>query len=136
MKIFSFNAIAVALLIVANSGLMHTRGHSVSCLNQLALCLNYLSGTKEMPQVCCNPLKLVIKNNPECLCRMISNRGSSQAEQVGINVNDAQMLPARCGEHVNPIVFVSILCLMKDLEDLLTRTKAPPLATHFLSPFG
>lgn len=47
MKIFSFNAIAVALLIVANSGLMHTRGHSVSCLNQLALCLNYLSGTKK-----------------------------------------------------------------------------------------
>nr|VDD33832.1 unnamed protein product [Brassica oleracea] len=37
----------VALLIVANSGLMHTRGHSVSCLNQLALCLNYLSGTKK-----------------------------------------------------------------------------------------
>ncbi|CAN6865210.1 unnamed protein product [Brassica oleracea var. botrytis] len=101
--IFSFNVIAVALLIVANSGLMHTRGHSVSCLNQLAPCLNYLSGTKEMPQVCCNPLKSVIKNNPECLCRMISNRGNSQAEQADINVNDAQMLPARCGEHFNLI---------------------------------
>ena len=161
MKIFSFNVIAVALLIVANSGLMHTRGHSVSCLNQLAPCLNYLSGTKEMPQVCCNPLKSVIKNNPECLCRMISNRGNSQAEQADINVNDAQMLPARCGEHFNLIacltrlvrtifllektnvllffqlkyVFVSILCLMQDLEDLLTRTEAPPLTTPFLSPF-
>uniref|UniRef100_M4CX46 AP2/ERF domain-containing protein n=1 Tax=Brassica campestris TaxID=3711 RepID=M4CX46_BRACM len=93
----------VALLVVANFGMMHTRGQSVSCLNQLAPCLNYLNGTKEVPQVCCNPLKSVIKNNPECLCRMISNRGSSRAEQAGINVNDAQMLPARCGEHVNPI---------------------------------
>ncbi|KAF3564937.1 hypothetical protein DY000_02019043 [Brassica cretica] len=103
MKIFSFYAIAVALLIVANSGLMHTMAQSVPCLDQLAPCLKYLNGTKEVPQVCCNPLKSVIKNNPECLCRMISNRGSSRAEQAGINVNDAQMLPARCGEHVNPI---------------------------------
>ncbi|KAH0907391.1 hypothetical protein HID58_039218, partial [Brassica napus] len=93
----------VALLVVPNFGMMQTRGQSVSCLNQLAPCLNYLNGTKEVPQVCCNPLKSVIKNNPECLCRMISNRGSSRAEQAGIDVNNAQMLPARCGEHVNPI---------------------------------
>lgn len=103
MKFFSFYAIAVALLlVVANLG-TQTSGQSVSCLNQLAPCLNYLNGTKEVPQVCCNPLKSVIRNNPECLCRMISNRGSSQAERAGIDVNDAQMLPARCGEHVNPI---------------------------------
>ncbi|KAG2244216.1 hypothetical protein Bca52824_093926 [Brassica carinata] len=100
---FSFYAIATAFLVVANFGIMHTRGQSVSCLNQLAPCLNYLNGTKDVPEVCCNPLKSVIRNNPECLCRMISNRGSSKAEQAGINVNDAQMLPARCGEHVNPI---------------------------------
>ena len=103
MKFFSFYAIATALLVVANFGIMHTSGQGVSCLNQLAPCLNYLNGTKDVPEVCCNPLKSVIRNNPECLCRMISNRGSSKAEQAGINVNDAQMLPARCGEHVNPI---------------------------------
>ncbi|CAL9230201.1 unnamed protein product [Arabidopsis halleri] len=102
-KYFYFYAIAVALLLVAANSGMRTSGQSVSCLNQLAPCLNYLNGTKEVPQVCCNPLKSVIRNNPECLCRMISNRGSSQAERAGIDVNDAQMLPARCGEHVNPI---------------------------------
>ncbi|CAN6992665.1 unnamed protein product [Brassica oleracea var. botrytis] len=100
---FSFYAIVAALLVVANFGIIHTSGQSVSCLNQLAPCLNYLNGTKDVPEICCNPLKSVIRNNPECLCRMISNRGSSKAEQAGINVNDAQMLPARCGEHVNPI---------------------------------
>ncbi|CAH8327909.1 unnamed protein product [Eruca vesicaria subsp. sativa] len=73
MKFFFFYAIAAALLVVANFGMMHTRGQSVSCLNQLAPCLNYLNGTKEVPQ---------------------------------------------------------------DLEDLLTRTEAPPLATSFLSPIG
>lgn len=103
MKFFSFYAIVAALLVVANFGIIHTSGQSVSCLNQLAPCLNYLNGTKDVPEICCNPLKSVIRNNPECLCRMISNRGSSKAEQAGINVNDAQMLPARCGEHVNPI---------------------------------
>lgn len=103
MKFFSFYAIVAALLVVANFGIIHTSGQSVSCLNQLAPCLNYLNGTKDVPEICCNPLNSVIRNNPECLCRMISNRGSSKAEQAGINVNDAQMLPARCGEHVNPI---------------------------------
>ncbi|KAF8096179.1 hypothetical protein N665_0316s0024 [Sinapis alba] len=93
-----------ALLIEASFGIMHTGGQSVSCLNQLAPCFNYLNGTKDVPEVCCDPLKSVIRNNPECFCRMISNQGSSKVEQAGINVKDAQMLPARCGEHVNPIV--------------------------------
>ncbi|VVB14393.1 unnamed protein product [Arabis nemorensis] len=122
MKFFSLYAIVAALLVVANSGMMRTSAQSVSCLNQLAPCLIYLNGTKDVPQVCCNPLKSLIKNNPECLCRMISNRGSSQAEQAGIDVNDAQMLPARCGEH--------------DLEDRQIQIEVPPLATPFLNLIG
>ncbi|EOA22144.1 hypothetical protein CARUB_v10002708mg [Capsella rubella] len=83
MEMKLFYAIAAALvLVVANLGI-ETSGQSVSCLNQLAPCLSYLNGTKEVPQDCCNPLK--------------------SAERAGIDVNDAQMLPARCGEHVNPI---------------------------------
>ncbi|OMO99249.1 putative lipid binding protein [Corchorus olitorius] len=38
---------------------------------------------------------------------MISNKGSQQAEQAGINVNDAQQLPARCGQHVNLLACIS-----------------------------
>ncbi|CAN8299707.1 unnamed protein product [Cochlearia groenlandica] len=103
MKLLYFYVVQATLLVAANFGVIHTNGQSVACLNQLGPCLNYLNGTKEVPQDCCNPLKSVIRNNPECLCRMISNRGSSKAEEAGIDVNDAQMLPARCGEHVNPI---------------------------------
>ncbi|XP_010551954.1 PREDICTED: lipid transfer-like protein VAS [Tarenaya hassleriana] len=92
----------VAVLVMAKSA-VQTAGQTASCLRQLAPCLGYLNGTKEVPEICCDPLKSVIRKDPECLCRMISNRGSSQAERAGIDVNEAQMLPARCGEHVNPL---------------------------------
>ncbi|CAH1417729.1 unnamed protein product [Lactuca virosa] len=34
---------------------------------------------------------------------MISNQGTKNAENAGINVTKAQELPARCGQRVNPI---------------------------------
>ncbi|XVF59926.1 hypothetical protein PTKIN_Ptkin08bG0001000 [Pterospermum kingtungense] len=80
---------------------------SSSCLNQLAPCLNYLNGSRDVPDSCCDPLKYVIKSRPECLCSMISNKGSREAEQAGINVTEAQELPGRCGQHVNPLVCLS-----------------------------
>ncbi|KAK1567012.1 hypothetical protein Q3G72_007235 [Acer saccharum] len=92
--------ISVVVLAVMMEG---SWGQDTSCLNQLAPCLNYLNGTKDVPDSCCDPLKSVIKSNPECLCRMISNKVSNRAEQAGINVNEAQQLPGRCGQHVNPI---------------------------------
>jgi hypothetical protein len=72
-----------------------------SCLNKLAPCLNYLNGTKDPPHSCCDPLKSLIKSDVACLCSLASNRGSRQAEKAGINVNEAQNLPGRCGQHVN-----------------------------------
>ncbi|KAA8548305.1 hypothetical protein F0562_004734 [Nyssa sinensis] len=75
----------------------------VWCSNQLLPCLNYLNGTSDPPDSCCDPLKMVIKSNPECLCSMISIKGANEAEQAGINVTEAQQLPGRCGQHVNPI---------------------------------
>ncbi|CAI9289348.1 unnamed protein product [Lactuca saligna] len=39
----------------------------------------------------------------KCLCIMISNQGTKNAENVGINVTKAQELLARSGQHVNPI---------------------------------
>ncbi|XVF16086.1 hypothetical protein REPUB_Repub10bG0001000 [Reevesia pubescens] len=78
-----------------------------SCLNQLAPCLNYLDGNRNVPDSCCDPLKSMIKSRPECLCSMISNKGSREAEQAGINVTKAQQLPGRCGQHVNPLTCLS-----------------------------
>ncbi|CAJ2656254.1 unnamed protein product [Trifolium pratense] len=74
-----------------------------SCLNKLAPCLNYLNGTQDPPHSCCDPLKSLIKSDAACLCSLASNRGSRQAEKAGININEAQNLPGRCGQHVNPL---------------------------------
>ncbi|PPR98652.1 hypothetical protein GOBAR_AA22018 [Gossypium barbadense] len=97
--------IVANLMVVGWGQSQRQRQSSSSCLNQIAPCLNYLNGNDaDVPDSCCDPLKSVIKSQPECLCGMISNKGSRQAEQVGINVTQAQELPGRCGQHVNPLV--------------------------------
>lgn len=101
-------------LVAVFVGEVYTQGNSVSggggggsaCMNQLLPCLNYLSNQqsgRDPLDSCCDPLKSVIKSNPECLCSMISNQGTKNAERAGINVTKAQELPARCGQRVNPI---------------------------------
>ncbi|KAL4378363.1 hypothetical protein GQ457_02G021670 [Hibiscus cannabinus] len=102
--------VVTMLVIVANLAVVGWgQRQSSSCLNQLAPCLNYLNGNEDadVPDSCCDPLKYVIKSKPECLCSMISNRGSREAERAGINVTQAQQLPGRCGQHVNPIACLS-----------------------------
>ncbi|XP_014509950.2 lipid transfer-like protein VAS [Vigna radiata var. radiata] len=74
-----------------------------SCLNKLSPCLSYLNGSEDPPDSCCEPLKSVIESDAECLCSLVSNRGTRQAENAGINVTQAQQLPGRCGQHVNPL---------------------------------
>ncbi|XP_074374326.1 non-specific lipid transfer protein GPI-anchored 30-like [Apium graveolens] len=74
-----------------------------SCINKLVPCLNYLNGTGNPPDDCCDPLKSVIKSNPECVCSLITNQVAKQAKEAGIDFNEAQQLPARCGQRVNPI---------------------------------
>ncbi|KAA3464201.1 lipid transfer-like protein VAS [Gossypium australe] len=97
--------IVANLMVVGWGQSQRQRQSSSSCLNQISPCLNYLNGNEaDVPDSCCDPLKSVIKSQPECLCSMISNKGSRQAEQAGINVTQAQELPGRCGQHVNPLV--------------------------------
>lgn len=103
----SWQCFLVVLLFVNNINSSNVLAQDISCLNVLAPCLNYLNGTRHPPDICCDPLKSVIKSNPKCMCSMISNRGTTKAEQAGINITEAQQLPARCGQHVNPISCLS-----------------------------
>ncbi|XP_050383153.1 non-specific lipid transfer protein GPI-anchored 30 [Argentina anserina] len=100
-----FGVSLVVLLFVDN--ISNVVAQDTSCLAELAPCLNYLNGTRNPPDNCCDPLKSVIKSNPRCLCSMITNRGTTKAEQAGINILEAQQLPGRCGQHVNPISCLS-----------------------------
>ncbi|PRQ54367.1 putative bifunctional inhibitor/plant lipid transfer protein/seed storage helical [Rosa chinensis] len=106
MKSWACFCVSVLVLLFVNH-INDVVAQDTSCLNELAACLSYLNGTRHPPDDCCNPLKSVIKSKPKCLCSMISNRGTTKAEQAGINITEAQQLPARCGQHVNPISCLS-----------------------------
>ncbi|KAI8009598.1 Lipid transfer-like protein VAS [Camellia lanceoleosa] len=56
----------------------------ISCFNYL----NVRGSHDNPPDSCCNPLKSVIKSNPECLCSMISIKATNAAQQYGINLTD------------------------------------------------
>ncbi|KAL3838498.1 hypothetical protein ACJIZ3_023089 [Penstemon smallii] len=73
------------------------------CMNELQSCLNYFNGNSHPPDSCCRPLDYVIKSMPECLCSLMSIQGANEAEQAGINITEAQTLPGRCGQHINPL---------------------------------
>ncbi|KAL0549412.1 hypothetical protein IC582_013894 [Cucumis melo] len=98
-------AAAVVMVLLGCGGSIGTmaQNEKTSCVNTLVPCLNYVNGTRDPPESCCNPLRSIINSNPECLCGLISREGSNQAEAAGIDINEAQLLPARCGEHVNPL---------------------------------
>lgn len=98
-------AAAVVMVLLGCGGSIGTMAQSedTSCVNTLIPCLNYVNGTRDPPESCCNPLRSIINSNPECLCGLISREGSNRAEAAGIDINEAQLLPARCGEHVNPL---------------------------------
>ncbi|KAL1820164.1 hypothetical protein ACET3Z_015033 [Daucus carota] len=100
MKIYAYCTITMLLMVFIST---NARQADRSCINELVPCLNYLNGTRDPQDDCCDPLKSVIKSNPECLCSLITNKGTKQAQEAGIDVNEAQQLPARCGQHVNPI---------------------------------
>ncbi|KAK6144941.1 hypothetical protein DH2020_021761 [Rehmannia glutinosa] len=74
------------------------------CMNELRFCINYLNNDTSQPSdSCCQPLDYVIKTIPECLCNLMNFMGANVAEQIGINVSNAQALPSRCGQHINPL---------------------------------
>lgn len=73
------------------------------CINEFQPCMNYLSSNSHPSDSCCQNLDYVIKSMPECLCSLMSVQGSNQAEQAGINTTQAQTLPGRCGQHINPL---------------------------------
>ncbi|XP_030450729.2 non-specific lipid transfer protein GPI-anchored 30 [Syzygium oleosum] len=100
-------AFEMAVLLLTALLVVEAQAQDTSCLSRLAPCLNYLNGTRDPPSACCDPLKSVISSDPKCLCGLISNQGANQAEQAGINVTEAQELPGRCGQHVNPIACLS-----------------------------
>ncbi|XP_027127465.1 lipid transfer-like protein VAS [Coffea eugenioides] len=96
-------SIALVFILSFSSRVEEIRAQDQSCIQRLQPCMDYLNGNRDPPSSCCDPLKVVIRSEPECLCSMISIRGANQAERAGINITQAQQLPGRCGVHINPL---------------------------------
>ncbi|KAJ8650322.1 hypothetical protein MRB53_003345 [Persea americana] len=78
-----------------------SQAQDTTCMTQLIPCLNYLNSTSSRPSSdCCDPLRSVIKSNPQCLCNMISSNTAASGES-SINVTQAMLLPSRCGVSIN-----------------------------------
>lgn len=103
----SCGALALAIVLLVAFSPPGMAQVSQSCLNNLGPCLNYLNGTQDPPDICCEPLKEIIKSDSECLCSLMSSQGAIQAQLLGINVTEAQELPGRCGQRVNPLACLS-----------------------------
>lgn len=96
-------SVVAVTLILSSSLVQQSSAQNSECMQRLLPCMNYLNGTGNPPRSCCDPLKYLIKSEPECLCQMMSVNGANQAERAGINLTDAQQLPGKCGEHIDPL---------------------------------
>ncbi|XP_059067178.1 non-specific lipid transfer protein GPI-anchored 5-like [Cryptomeria japonica] len=70
-------------------------------LVSLSPCLSYISGNQTTPsQGCCTALATVVKNNPSCLCQLLTGNN-----QLGIPINQtrALALPGECKVTTPPV---------------------------------
>ncbi|PKU86986.1 Lipid transfer-like protein VAS [Dendrobium catenatum] len=71
-----------------------------SCLSQIVPCLQFINSNKTPSSRCCNPLQSLIRSDAQCLCSLLGS-SSSKTNQAGVNMSQAHLLLARCGEKVN-----------------------------------
>ncbi|KAK9678049.1 hypothetical protein RND81_11G184700 [Saponaria officinalis] len=104
---------------------------SSSCVNSLVPCIKYLNSTRDPPDSCCDPLREVIKTDQECMCQMISTQGTFQAQLLGINISQVEMLPERCGQRVNPLA-----CLKGSTRNSVHNSAGIGLISHIITLFS
>ncbi|XP_057814997.2 non-specific lipid transfer protein GPI-anchored 5-like [Cryptomeria japonica] len=93
-------SVVVLMAAMGNQGVMAQSG-CTTALVSLSPCLNYISGNQTTPsQGCCTALATVVKNNPSCLCQLLTGNN-----QLGIAINQtrALALPGECKVTTPPV---------------------------------
>ncbi|XP_027181468.1 lipid transfer-like protein VAS [Coffea eugenioides] len=70
------------------------QGTTPSCASNLVPCANYLNSTHP-PASCCNPLKVAVTTQLDCLCKLYENPALLAAFRI--NITQALKLPGYCG---------------------------------------
>ncbi|KAL5122770.1 Lipid transfer-like protein VAS [Glycine soja] len=83
-----------------------------SCLNKLSPCLNYLNGTEDPPDSCCEPLKSVIESDAECLCNLAQ----------GAKQNKLALISMRLSNFLVDVANMLIHCLASQCSEIWYET--------------
>lgn len=120
----SFFATAMVAVVVAMVSVGSAGGASApapdctTALNALVPCLSYVTGNVASPPAdCCSGLSTLNKDNPACLCNLITTQlNSSSSTTQGVNITKAYSLPKDCSITLDtttcPGYYYSCCCIL------------------------
>ncbi|KAL3743213.1 hypothetical protein ACJRO7_018506 [Eucalyptus globulus] len=94
-SVLAATVIAVALSSILGSSLVSAADSTMSCINRLVPCYQYLNSTAKPPASCCNPLKADVAATIHCLCNMYGTPGMLQ--KYNVNVTQVLRIGQGCG---------------------------------------
>ncbi|XP_027085165.1 non-specific lipid transfer protein GPI-anchored 7 isoform X1 [Coffea arabica] len=85
----------VLMILVATTTTKVAEGQGTpSCASNLVPCADYLNSTHP-PASCCNPLRVAVTTQLDCLCKLYENPALLAAFKI--NITQALKLPGYCG---------------------------------------
>ncbi|XP_056687659.1 non-specific lipid transfer protein GPI-anchored 9-like isoform X2 [Spinacia oleracea] len=91
------------VLVLATIMLVSTKAQevptSMSCIQGLMPCAQFINATNTPPATCCGPLKKAFETQLDCLCSVFENPELATASNV--NMTQAMELPVKCGLKVS-----------------------------------
>ena len=91
-----FSKLLALALVVMAAAVLVAEGQTTtpSCAEKLVPCVSFINATGTPPATCCDPLKETVTQEMQCLCDLYNTPGFLKS--VGIDVNQALLLPGRC----------------------------------------
>ncbi|MCD7447558.1 hypothetical protein HAX54_031587 [Datura stramonium] len=93
---------AIVITMICAGVVAQSSDDCTNVLISMSPCLNYITGNSSVPSSgCCTQLGTVVKNNPSCLCQVLSGGASN----LGLNINQTQALalPTACKVQTPPL---------------------------------
>ncbi|KAI4338837.1 hypothetical protein MLD38_023847 [Melastoma candidum] len=76
---------AILALVAAFLCVLRSSGQSTpTCVVQLVPCYQFLKSTSKVPDSCCNPMRDVVANQRDCLCKLYQTPGLLQTYNINI----------------------------------------------------
>ncbi|KAF9605092.1 hypothetical protein IFM89_013762 [Coptis chinensis] len=103
LKMIEMTLTAMLVTMLIYTGAVAQSSSCTTTIISMSPCLNYITGNSSTPSSsCCSQLSSVVRSQPQCLCQVLNNGGSSLG---GLNINQtlALQLPSACKVQTPPI---------------------------------